>query len=879
MKINPPQRALQFLRWFCREDYLEEIEGDLIEVFEIEVQQSSKRAKWKFAWSVIKYFRPEFIKSFKHKEYNAYGMYKSYFKIGWRNLAKNKGYSLINIGGLAIGLAACMLIGLYVHHELSYDQFNEKADRIYRADMEIKFGDNHMNIAVTNPTFGETALSDFAQIEQTTRLRFYGGFLVKKGDVNIREGNVAWADSTLFDVFTLPVIAGNPKTALTEPNSIVLTESVARKYFDKTDVVGQTLTINNTETRKITAVIKDIPSNAHFHFTSFIPNIEDKSASQDIWAGYQNWNTYLLLKPGVDPNTMTTELNRMLDRHLEPDLKKFVNKSLAEFNNQGDFFKVSLTKLTDIHLHSDKPGELYANGNMEYIYIFSVIAVFILFIAIINFMNLATARSANRAREVGVRKVMGSLRHNLIHQFLTESFLTCLFAMLLSVGITYLSLPLFNELTGKSFDFSFLGSGSVIFLMIGLTLVVGLLSGSYPAFYLSAFQPVAVLRGSKGYSKKSVFRNTLVAFQFSASILLIAGTLIVFLQMEYIRSKDLGYSRAQKLIINNIDQLGQQLEPFKNNLTQVAGVEGLSVTGFLPVNFNRSVNAFFPSPTMDINTAISIQSWIVDENYLPTMDMKVVAGRNFHKGKADTLSIILNEAAAKFLGWGDVLEHKLYRLTEKETSPIAEYNVIGIVKDFHFSSLREQVKPLAFLYGEDRGGLTVKVNSTDMASVINNIEAQWKSISPGFPFEYSFMDQDFENLYKSERQIGNLITIFASLSIFISCLGLFGLATYVTEQRTKEIGIRKVLGASVAGITTLLSKDFLKIVLIAIVIATPVAYYLTYQWLQGFVYRISLQWWVFVGAGLIALGIALFTISFQAIKAALANPVKSLRSE
>lgn len=568
----------------------------------------------------------------------------------------------------------------------------------------------------------------------------------------------------------------------------------------------------------------------------------------------------------------------MLDRHLAPELKSVINKTLDEFKSQGDFFKVTLTKLSDIHLHSNKIGELNGSGSIEYVDIFSVIATFILFIAIINFMNLATARSANRAREVGVRKVMGSLRRNLIQQFLTESFLTCCMAMAMAVGITYAILPAFNQLTEKSFDFSLFGSVSSILLMVSLTLGVGLLSGSYPAFYLSAFQPVSVLKGSKNHFRKSFFRNALVVFQFSASILLIAGTLIVLMQMEYIRDKDLGYNREQKLIIdNNADQLGKQLEPFKNNLMQINGVESMTATSFLPVNSYRSNDTFFPNPSLDVKTAISMQRWTVDENYITTMGMKISSGRNFLKGKTDTLSIILNETAARFLGVGDILDKKLYRLVGENVT--AEYRIVGIVKDFHFSSLREQVKPLAFLYGNDQGVLTVKLNSPNVVDVLTQIEARWKAAAPAFPFEYSFMDKDFENQYKGERQIGTLITIFASLSIFISCLGLFGLATYVTEQRTKEVGIRKVLGASITRITTLLSRDFIKLVLIAVGIAMPLAYHFTNQWLQGFAYRIGLSWWVFVLSAVIALTVALTTVSFQTIKAAISNPIKSLRSE
>ncbi len=880
-KMKPPQLPLRFFRWFCHPQMRDYIEGDLMEVYEKRLRKSGRRvADFRFMIDVILLFRRGIVRPMEgYKHINTYGMYKNYFTIAWRTFLKSKGYSSINLFGLAIGLASCLLIMLYVSDELSYDRFNEKADRIYRVNEEIKFGDNHLDLACLNASFGETAKTDFPEIEQITRLRWYGGFLVKKGETNIQEGNVAWADSTLFEVFTLPMIFGNPKTALTEPNSIVITESVARKYFDSTNVVGQTLTINNTESRKITGVIKDIPPTCHFQFTSFIPMVQDKYALNDYWAGEQNYNTYLLLRSGANTDGLVPQLNHMVDKHLGPELKSVINKTLEEFNSQGDFFKISLIPVTDIHLHSNRIGELFGSGNIQYVYIFSVIALFILAIAIINFMNLATARSANRAREVGVRKVMGSLRTNLIQQFIVESFLTCLIAMLLAVAITLSALPVFNELTGKAITSGILHSTPVMVTLLALTVAVGLLAGSYPAFYLSAAKPASVLKGGNSGQRKSFFRNTLVVFQFAASVMLISGTLIIFRQIEFIGKKDLGYNREQILVVNNIGQLGQRVEPMKNRFQQLAGVEGVTVTGYLPTNYYRSNDSFFSSPSMDVKDAISMQSWMVDENYISTMNMHVLQGRNFSRElKADSRAIILNEAAAKFLGNRDILDKKLYSVMSDHKSTIV-YHVIGIVKDFNFTTLKEAVKPLVFRYGHDQGGLAIKISTTDLTHQLSSLEKQWKEIAPELPFEYSFMDDDFNRLYNGEKQVGKLIGVFASLSILISCLGLFGLATFMAEQRTKEIGIRKVLGASVQGITALLSTNFLKLVLIAVVIASPAAYYFMNQWLQGFAYHVDIDGWIFLISGVGAILIALITVSYQSIKAGLANPVKSLRSE
>ncbi|HCZ37573.1 MAG TPA: cell division protein FtsX [Cytophagales bacterium] len=878
---SPPRWAIRFFKWLCNDHLVEAVLGDMIELYE---RRRKSMPRWKanllFIANVLQFIQPFAIRGKSSQSLNTISMYKNYLTITWRTFRKSTGYSVINIAGLAVGLSACLLIGLYVRHELSYDNFHEKAARVFRVNMELKFGDNHLNLAVANPLFGETAKNEIQEIETFTRLQWYGSFLVKKGNENIKEENVAWADSTLFDVFTMPMISGNPKTALTEPNSIVITESVARKYFEETDVASETLTQNNNESRKITGVIKDLPSNMHFRFTSFVPIIERDDALDGTWAGSQNWNTYLLLKEGVNVNEVVPLLKKMLDRHLGPQLQQVIGKSLEEFNKEGNFFKASLTALPDIYLRSDRIGELYGVGNIQYVYIFSAIAVCILFIAIINFMNLATARSANRAREVGMRKVMGSMKGALVAQFITESVLTCAAAMLFAVAITIAVFPFFNELTGKSLEVSLLMTPAVMIGLVVLALIVGIVSGSYPAFYLSAFQPVSVLKGIGTSGKRSMFRNVLVIFQFAASVLLIAGTLIVFRQLQYIQHKDVGYQRDQVLIIYNIDKLGNRTEVLKTNLLQVRGVEKTTITGYLPVNYYRNNDSFFTSQSLDTKDMISMQKWQVDEDYLETMGMQLIEGRNFSKDlAADSASLIINESAAKFLGNEGLLEKKLYRIEDESTRTLKEFRIIGIVKDFNFSSMREAVKPLTFIYGSNDGGMSVRLSGTDITQTVSAIENIWKTVALDIPFEYSFMDADFDRLYQGERQSGKLITYFATLSILISCLGLFGLATFMAEQRTKEIGIRKVMGASVPGITALLSKDFLTVVVYAIVIAVPVALYFTNKWLQDFAYHIDLEWWIFVVASLLALVIALLTVSVQSIKAAVQNPVNSLRSE
>ena len=807
-------------------------------------------------------------------------MIKNYLKTAFRNLVKNKFYSSINIIGLAAGLATCMLILLYVLDELSYDKYNKNAARIFRVNNEVQFGENHFDMAVSPALLGTTMVKDFPEVEQYTRIRWYGGFRVKKGNENLQEERVGYADSSLFDVFTLPVIAGNPKTALIEPHSLVITEKVAKKYFNTTDVVGRTMLINDTGNYKITAVIENIPTQSHFNFDIFVPMIEDEASRGDNWLS-ENWNTYILLRKNADVARLEPQLNGFMEKYTGPMLKSVVNQSMDEFKKNGGYVKASLTPLTDIHLHSNKIAEIDGNGNAQFVYIFSAIAVLILLIACVNFMNLSTARSSNRAKEVGVRKVLGSLKKNLIAQFLTESLLISLIALVFALLIAWLLIPYFNQLAGKEIHTSILFQPLMLLSLVGLIIVVGLLAGSYPAFFLSAFQPIDVLKGKlAGGFKRSWLRNSLVVFQFSISIILIFGTVVIYNQLNYIHTKDIGYDRNKVLIINNTSALGEQAATFRNELLQVSGVQNATMSGYLPVNYYRSNDAFFTSPALDQKTAISMQNWYVDEKYVPTLGIKVLEGRNFSpEFQTDSNAIVINEAAAKFLATKDILNKKLYNIQDINSKKLNEWHVIGIIKNFNFSSLRDVITPLAFKLGKDNSNISVRINAANTDAVLERIKNKWQSMAAGQPFNYSFMDEDFNRLYTTEQRTGKIFITFAVLAILIASLGLFGLITYAAEQRVKEIGIRKVLGASVGNIAGMLSKDFLKLVLISSIISFPVAWWAMHKWLQDFAYRVSISWWVFVVAGLLALFIAFATISFQAIKAAMANPVKSLRTE
>ena len=805
-------------------------------------------------------------------------MFKNYLKVALRNLWKNKAFSAINIIGLATGLAVCLLIVLYVVDELSYDKYNVNADRIYRLDADIYFNNTSAIFAVAPDPLAPAMKRDFPEIEEITRINYQGGILVKKDNRNVQDDHAAFADSTFFKVFTIPMIAGNPSTALKEPNSIVIDETTAKKYFNSTNVLGKTLYVDNSTNCKITGVIKDIPKQSHFHFSFIRPRGKDNES----WLSNNTYN-YVMVRPGVTQEKLQKDVDATINNYLSKELQEQLHSSLKDLQSKGNHFIYHATPVTDIHLHSNKSYEMEANGNVTYVYIFSVIAIFILLIACVNFMNLSTARSANRAKEVGIRKVAGSSRSHLITQFLTESVLLSFFSLILAILISLLLLPVFNQLAGKAMSVATLFSTWLFPVMLALVLLVGCLAGSYPAFYLSSFQPIEVLKGkiAKGF-KHSWLRSGLVIFQFSISIILIIGTIVIYNQLNYIRSRKIGYNRDQVLVLHNAWYLDKQVHPFRNDLLNIPGVTDATVTGDLPTGTSFDNEGWFRDAAMNAAKAVVLTNFFVDENYIPTLGMEMSKGRNFSKDfPSDSTGIILNEAAVKVLGLKDPFRETLYRpnFNSGSLNGSVGYHVVGIVKDFNFSSMRQNVGPLIIQLGENWGSIAVRVNAKNVTSIISTVENKWKTATNGQPFNYTFMDDDFNKTYTAEQQTGKLFITFAVFAIFIGCLGLFGLVTYAAEQRTKEIGVRKVLGASIGGIVAMLSKDFAKLVLIASIISFPLAWWGANKWLQGFAYRINVSWWMFIVAGIAAILIALITVSFQAIKAAVANPVVSLRNE
>ncbi len=811
-------------------------------------------------------------------------MLQNYIKIAWRNLVRNRAFSAINIVGLALGLATCMVISLFVLDELSYDRFNEKAGQIVRVVFKGSIQGGRMNEAHVMPPVAQTLKADYPEVLESTRLRRGGAPLITVGDKTFKDDAIAYVDSNFFQVFTLPLLQGEAKTALIRPNTAVITQGMARKYFGNDNPVGKVLTIKDWNTTyQITGVMNKVPVSSHFHFDLFVSMASFPDAKSTSWMTSE-FHTYLVLPKGYDHHQLEAKLPDVVNKYMAPQLQKAFGMSMAQFRKKGNDVGLFLEPLTAIHLHSDMTHNLEAGSDIRYIYIFGASALFMLLIACINFINLSTAGASKRAKEVGIRKVMGSAKSALANQFLIESLLLTAIALILAVGLVYLTLPLFNNLSGKELTLNFTATIWTLPSLLLLGLLVGVLAGSYPAFFLSSFQPITVLKGGTAFRKFTSGKNSiglrsgLVIFQFFISISLMVGATVVYRQLSYIQNKKLGYDKDQVLVLPETWLLGQKEDVFRNQIMQDNRVVNVSMSGYLPAGPSNN-NNFMVYPETNSTQLVKTIRYDVDYNYISVLGMQLAAGRNFSKAYGtDSSGVILNETAARTFGWGEKAVGHTITNTNNEGSK-GTYRVIGIVKDFHFRSLHERISPLIMMLGHNTGTVIVKVKTKDISGLLASLKTQWNQLAADAPFTYSFMDDRFNDTYKSEQKIGLILGIFAGLTIFVACLGLFGLATFTAEQRTKEIGVRKVLGASVGSIVALLSKDFLKLVAIAIVLAVPVAWYTMNRWLQDFAYKIDITWWIFALAGLLSVSIALLTVSFQSIKAALMNPVKSLRSE
>jgi len=803
------------------------------------------------------------------------------FRAAIRNIRKGKVFSVINILGLAMGLSACLLIALFVADEFNYDRYNEKADRIFRIVYDAHLNGNAFVGNFAPFPMGTALAAEYPRIEKTVRIRYQGDIQVRKGNEKVIESNSVFADSTIFDVFTLPIVAGDARKSLTEPYSVVISESIAKKYFNNTQILGQTLVIENnsdTTTYKITGVIKDIPAASHFHFDIIRSMAEKHPKLPQQWIN-PYCATYILAKPGVTSKEIDRILNSAVAKHVLPQLARQTNANPEEMTKHGDYFREYSIPLSRIHLYSNVQGEFETNGSIRTVRIFMLIAILILLIACVNFMNLSTARSADRAREVGVKKVLGVSRLDLVAGFLSEATLTSTIALLLAILFTAVSLPFFDQLSGKDFHISVLGQKWLLVALLPTPIVLGILAGSYPALYLSSFKPITVLRGRlvPGF-KSGWFRNSLVVFQFAIAIALVIGSLVIYSQLNYIRHHDVGYNRDHVITVFNTNNLGDQAAIFQEKVRKLPGIAGSTMTGYLPNRVHDGSIAYWKDASAKGNEAFLLQRWLIDAQYIPLLDMKMVSGRNFSSNlSTDSSGVLINETAARLLGYADPINKPLYRGSNPEDA----FHIIGLVKDFNGGTLHDRIEPVVFQLHPDRHAVSFRTRTDDIPALIAAIRDCYRSMdrSTGLPFVYSFMDDDFNKLYESDQRTGRIFISFSLFAIFIACLGLFGLVSYAAEARTKEIGIRKVLGASVSRIVVLLSADLLKLLILSSAIACPVAWWSMNIWLQDFAYRTTIGGWIFLLSIVLAAVIAILTICFRAIKAAITNPIQSLKTE
>ncbi|MFC2141448.1 ABC transporter permease [Acidobacteriota bacterium] len=794
-------------------------------------------------------------------------MFNNYLKIAWRNIRKHKVYSFINISGLTIGIACSILIFLWVLNQSSYDRFHENADRIYRIAVKGSIGNTKINYPSTPAILAEKLKDVFPEVEETVKIRrFDGAVPVSYYDRPFNQKNIFTVDSSFFNVFTCSVLHGDTATALNEPNTAVITKEMGDKYFGAEDPMGKTLTLFGNSEYIVTGIVESFPSNSHFHFDLLISAASFQFSQNTDWL-QSFFRTYVLLREGASSIELEAKFPDFIKSHAF-FYNQFEQGGYDRWASEDNFWEYHLQPLTDIHLHSNLSGEFEANGNAMNVSIFTITAVFILLIACINFVNLTTARSSLRAREIGVRKVVGSSRLQLIKQYLIESFMLSFLALLLGVTLVQCLLPYFRNFTGCDLSIHVFQNWIILPGLTAFGLLIGLLSGCYPAFYLSALRPVSVLKGKPQEGlKRSWLRNGLVVFQFSISIILIIGTCIVYKQLKYIQNTKLGFEKEQVVVIQNARNLGGHRDSFKESLLKNPGIIQAAASQTLPGK--HFINWLFSPEGLE---PITLNVCLCDEDFLKTLKMEMAIGRFFNPElRLDREAIILNETAANLLGWENPLGKKM-KFGEDRT-------VIGVVKDFYYESMRESIRPAAFILFPGSDYVSVRIRPDDVAGTIGIIEEIWNQFLPGQPFEYSFLDEDYDSIYRNEQQMGRLFTLFSFLAIFIASFGLLGLTSFTAQQRTKEIGIRKVFGASYSKIVFLLSKEFLRWIILANIISWPVAWYFMDKWLQTFAYRTNMSLWLYGSAGFLAMIIALVTVSIQTIKAARANPIDSLRYE
>lgn len=809
-------------------------------------------------------------------------MWLSYIKVAFRSLIKQRLYAFINIVGLAIGVTTCILILMFVDYEQGFDRFHENADNVYRLNLEGKLGDNEFRMTNSTAPAGPTMIEEYPEVVNYTRIRNTGFPVLRYEDKVFSEERWFQADSTVFEVFTIPMVHGDPKTALTQPFSVVITERMARKYFGDDDPMGKTLNSDNAADFTVTGVVEELPDNSHWHFDFLGSMSTYRDSRSSNWLS-NNFQTYLLLAEGADAADFEAKFPDLIRKYVGPQVQQFLGISFDQLVERGDAYAFFLTPLVDIHLHSQLLGELEVNGDGQTVKIFAYIAIFILLLACINYMNLSTARSMSRAREIGIRKTLGGTRRQIIIQFLAESIFVTFIAFSLAILLVQTILPWFAELIDTPLS---LKVGDIPFILFWV-LPVGLLAGSYPAFLLSSFNPLKVLKGNTvTTSGGNWLRNSLVVFQFAVSVTLLISTVIIRDQLNFIQTKDLGLNPDNLLIVEKTDDIGRTIQAFKASLRDDSDIIQVSNATAIPGN-DDGINGNATTMVVDgVEETRLLASFFVDQEYADIYELEMAEGRFFSRERGtDTNAVILNEAAVRAFGLTDPIGQDLITYNRRDPEPI---EIIGVVEDYHFETPQNEIRPMAmFLLGDGNARfrpnwgkfVTVKYDPSRLDGTLGHIESTWKNYAGEQALEYSHFDEMYAELYRSEQQSADIVLLFAGLAIFIATLGLLGLASFNAEKRTKEIGIRKVLGASVASVLLLLSKDTLKLMLVAVALAIPLAYYAMGEWLQSYAYRIEMSALVYLGASLIAMIVAVITVAWQSYQAAIANPVKSLRYE
>lgn len=872
-KHAPSKWFLKFFRWYCNPDYAEDLEGDLLERFEQKANQKNIRsAKTGFVFDVLKLFRPGIIRPLhSSKNFNEFGMFKNYFTIASRNLLNQKLYSIINIGGLMIGLTCFVMIFLYVQHELSYDNFYTKKDSIYQVYQQ-QIGNEYMGsdyFSVTPAGLASVLMETYPEVENATTMVERQALLTIGNSPYLSTG--LWADPNFFEIFDYPFKEGNSEKIFDQPTAIVLTKSFANKVFGNIPALGKTVMITDHYGDKdfiVTGVLEDLPKNSSLQF-EYVANLQSNSEYNEAVASptwnNNNYHTFFLLKPQADPITLQKKLPAIVEKYIEV--------------NEDYHFKYTyyIRPLSELYLQTNSNFDIGLKGNIQYLVLFSCIAIIVLLLACVNYMNLAIARSIQRAKEVGLRKVSGAVRGQLIGQFLGESVFIALIALFLAIGLTYWLLPYFSAIIERPLTLELINNPGLLLVLSLVVLFVGLFSGSYPAFFMSALKPINTLKGKiTSGSPKMKLQSGLVVLQFATSIILIISSLVIYLQFDFIQNKELGYDKDHILVVQTRSkEVRKSIEPIKQAMLAQTNIKRITTFNSLPSDIGSSSLARNKEDGNDEEN-IAIYQNTVDYDYLKTFGLKLVAGRNFSPEiESDKDKVIINESAAYAFGWTpeEAVGNQFYRVGQKYLE------VIGVVKDFHMFAMHLKIQPLMISLRNDYFNfVAMKVEPNGLQNTIALVEDTFQKYSH-YPFEYQFMDDEFDRLYKADIKLGKIFGVFTLLSIIVAALGLFGLAAYITKQRTKEIGIRKVLGASIQRIVTLLVRDFLIMVFVGFVLAVPIAWGIMNIWLENYAYRITLEWWIFVIAGILAAIVSLVTISSQSIKASMSNPVDSLRSE